>query len=92
MRAISLIFLATMSGLAGYDEQPSRPTSAVVVDIAHGPQPGWDTDKVQITARNSDGLMTEKSVQLALLKCRVGDTVKATAQGVALTLDDRACI
>jgi hypothetical protein len=92
MRVGSFILLVTMSALAGCDEQPSRRTSAVVVDIAHGLRPKWDTDKVQIAARSRDGLMTEKSVPLAMLKCRVGDTVKATAQGLALTLDDRACV
>jgi len=92
MRAGSFVLLVPVMVSAGCAEQPSRQTAAVVVDISHGLEPRWDADKVQITARSSDGLVTEKSIPLAMLKCRVGDTVKATAQGVTLTLDDRACI
>jgi len=92
MKAGGFILFLTMSALAGCHEQPSCQTSAVVVDIAHGLRPKWDTDEVQITAKSRGGLMTEKNVPITMLKCRVGDTVKATVQGIALTLDDRACI
>jgi hypothetical protein len=32
-----------------------------------------------------------KSVLATLLNCRVGDTVRGKARGLALELDDRAC-
>lgn len=78
--------------MAGCTEQPVRQTSAVVVNLAPGLRPKWDTDKVQVTARSLDGLVTVKDVPLAQLKCGVGDTVPASVQGISLTLDDRACI
>lgn len=84
--------LVALLALAACAPQPVRKTSAVVVAIAPGPRPRWDTDKVQITARSSDGLVAVKTIILAQLKCHVGDTVQASAQGIALTLDDRACI
>jgi len=59
----------------------------VVVNIAPGLSPRWDTGKVQVTAKSPDGLVAVKTVLKAQLKCKVGDTVKASA-----TLDDHACI
>ncbi len=92
MRAICLSLFVVTTLLSACSKQPERQTSAVVVNIAPGFRPKWDTDKVQVTARSLDGLVGVKNVPLAQLKCRVGDTVRASAQGIALTLDDRACI
>lgn len=91
MRTIGLSTLVTATLLAACSEQPVRHTSAVVVNIAPGLRPKWDADKVQVTARSLDGLVTVKNVPLAEFKCRVGDTVHASVQGITLTLDDRAC-
>ena len=92
MRTIGLSLVVAATILSACDKQTVHQTSAVVVDIAHGLRPKWDTDKVRITARSSKGLIAEKSIPLAQLKCHVGDTVRAWVQGVALILDDRACV
>lgn len=91
MRTIGLS-LVVATALAACSKQPVRQTSAVVVNIAPGLRPKWDTDKVQVTARSLDGLITVTNVPLAQLKCHVGDTVRASVQGIALTLEDGACI
>lgn len=62
-----------------------------MVSIAPHPNPKWHGDEVVVTARSQDGAFGAKSVLMARLKCRVGDTVHASARGLALTLDDRAC-
>lgn len=90
MRIIGASFLVAATLLAACSEQPVRQTSAVVVNIAPGLHPKWDTDKVQVTARSLNGLVTVKNVPLAEFKCHVGDTVSASVQGLTLTLDDRA--
>ena len=90
---VSLIAIALVS--AACSEQPKRDTRqtiAVVVNIAPGFSPRWDTDKVQVTAKSPDGLVAVKTILTAKLKCRVGDMVKASAHGMVLTLDVRACI
>lgn len=92
MRIVGFSLLLAATLLADCATQPARETSAVVVNIAPGLRPRWDTNKVQITARNLDGLIAVKNVPLAQLKCHVGDTVRASVQGITLTLDDRACI
>ncbi len=92
MRTVGLTFLVVATFLAACSEQPVRQTSAVVVNIAPGLSPRWDANNVQVTARNLDGLVAVKNVPLAKLKCRVGDTVSASVQGITLTLNDEACI
>lgn len=85
----SLILIGT--ALASCYEQPARKLTATVVDIA--PRVSrWHADEVLVTARSSDGLTGEKAVNVALLTCRVGDRVEATARGISLTLDGRACV
>ena len=64
---------------------------AVVVSIALHTNPKWHADEVVATARSQVGAFGAKSVLLEHLNCRVGDTVHASARGLALTLDDRAC-
>ena len=64
----------------------------MAVNVAPGRNARWDTDKVQVTARSVDSLVAVKDVPLARLKCRVGNTVLASIQGLTMTLDDRACI
>jgi hypothetical protein len=92
MRELGLSVVAAATLLVACTRQPVRETSAVVVNIAAGLRPRWDTDHVQVTARSSNGLLAVKDVPLAQLKCHVGDTVRASVQGITLTLDDRACI
>ena len=92
MRTVGLSLAITIAFLAACSKQPVRHTSAVVIDIAPALSPRWDTDKVQVTARSLDGLIAVTNVSLAQLRCHVGDTVRASVQGMALTLEDGACI
>lgn len=78
-------------GMTACTQQPKRETSVVVVSIAPGPSGRWDTDKVVVIAKSRDGVVGTKWVLKRELRCRVGDTVRASVQGIALTLDDRAC-
>ena len=77
--------------VAACTEQPTREVSAVVVSVAPYANPKWDTDKVIVTARSLDGAFGSKSVFIARLNCKVGDTVQASARGVALSIDANAC-
>ena len=79
-------------GMAACSQQPKRETYAIVVSIAPGPSGKWDTDKVVVTARSPDGVVGMKWVAKRQFRCRVGDTLRATIQGTALTLDDGACV
>lgn len=91
MQAIRFILIMSAITLAACSEQPRREVWAVVVSIAPHVSPKWDADEVVVTARSQDGAFGAKSVLTARLNCRVGDTVHASARGLALTLDGRAC-
>ena len=91
MSKIRLGLLATVIFLAACSEQPKHEVWAVVVDIRPHISPRWNTDEMVVEARSADGLRGTKAVLKAGLNCRVGDTVRASAQGIALTLDDHAC-
>lgn len=90
MRRFYFILLATVL-LAACSEQPKHETWAAVVSIAPHSNPKWNPDEVVVTVRSEEGAMGSKSVLTARLKCRVGDTVHGTAQGLAFTLDNHAC-
>lgn len=79
------------SAMPACSDQPSRRTSAVIVNIAPGSHAKYEADKALVTARNPQGLVTSRNVPMSELDCRVGDTVGATAQGLTLTLDPGAC-
>jgi hypothetical protein len=91
MRTVRLSLLAATIALTACTEQPEREVSAVVVSIAPHENPKWNPDEVVVTARTADGAFGSKSVLVARLKCRVGDTVHGSAQGISLTLDDQVC-
>lgn len=91
MRRLRLSLLTGAIALTACSEQPKREVSAVVVSIAPHVSPKWDADEVVITARSPDGSFGAKSVLRAGLNCRVGDRVKASARGLALTLNEHAC-
>ena len=57
--------------------------------VAHHPQ--WHPEEAVVTARSPAGAFGTKTVRAKRLSCRVGDTVRASAQGIALTLDEGAC-
>lgn len=91
--AVSLVrplLLASVLAIAACGNQPERTTSAVVVNLT-APE-GRFTNRVIVTVRSSDGSSGFKGVPLALLTCRVGDTVKVHERGVSLVLDEDACI
>jgi hypothetical protein len=89
MRFITTLLL--LCGLAACSDQTKHETWAVVVNIAPHINPKWNADEVVVTARTQSGVLGTKSVLTARLSCHVGDTVHASVEGVALTLDDHAC-
>lgn len=91
MRLIVSSLLTATTMLVGCDKQPAHETSAIVVNIAPGLSPRWQADKVLVTARSLNGLIGGKIIPLRHLNCHVGDVVQASAQGITLTLDERAC-
>ena len=90
MQAIRLLSIAVAMATGACSEQPQRKVSATVVDIA--PRVSrWHADEVLVTARSESGLLGQKAVETIRLACRLGDRVQASARGVSLTLNDRAC-
>lgn len=85
------VVLAVLWMLSACAEQPKRHVQAVVVSIAPHPNPKYDPDEVVVTARSLDGAYGSQPVPQARLSCRVGDVLPASARGVALTFDARAC-
>jgi hypothetical protein len=91
MRKLRPVLLASILLSPSCHEQPKRQVWALVVSItAHG-NPKWHPEEVVVTARSPEGAAGTKTVLAERLSCRVGDTVRATAQGIALTLDAQAC-
>jgi hypothetical protein len=91
MRPIRLAVLVGTIVSGACNEQPKREAWALVVSIAPRPNPQWHPDELVVTARSPDGAVGTKTVVRARLSCRVGDTVHASARGIALTLDAGAC-
>jgi hypothetical protein len=91
VRMLRLVMLAVLVVPASCSEQPKRQVWAVVVSIASHPNPKWHPEEVVVTARSPAGAFGTKTVRAKRLSCRVGDTVRATAQGIALTLDEGTC-
>jgi hypothetical protein len=83
--------LICLSVLSACSEQPKRDEWAVVVSITPHPNRMRHGDELIVTARGQDELMGTKTVLTAGLTCRVGDTIRATSQGLALTLAKGAC-
>ena len=77
--------------LSSCSNQPEKQVAAVVVSVAEHPQPKFNADELVVTARSEDGAMGSVSVLRARLRCRVGDTVGAREQGIALRLERSAC-
>ena len=91
MRACTIL-LAGMIAAASCTEQPKRETWALVVGIARQANPKWHPDELLVTARSETGAVGTKTVETNRLTCRVGDTVRASSRGIALTLDENACV
>lgn len=72
-------------------EQPQHESWAAVTSIAPHFDPKWYPDEVVVTARSQNRAMGSKSVPIARLNCRVGDTIRGSVQGLALKLDEHAC-
>ncbi|HEY0312686.1 MAG TPA: hypothetical protein VGC56_09345 [Allosphingosinicella sp.] len=91
MRASTILLAGTIAA-ASCTEQPKRETWALVVSIAPHANPKWHPDEVVVTARSETGAVGTKTVEMNRLTCRVGDTVHASSRGIALTLDEQACV
>jgi hypothetical protein len=87
----ALFALVAAAFVTACTEQPEREVQAVVLSIAPQANPKWNPDEVVLTARSPDGAFGSKSILISRLNCKVGDTLQATARGVALTLNDHAC-
>lgn len=77
--------------IAACSEQPARTVWAKVVSIAPPAQPKWHSDEVVVVVRTPDGTVGFANVPSARLACRVGDTVRATVRGIAMTLNAHLC-
>ena len=76
--------------LAACAEQPKREVWAMVTSIAPIAS-RWNTDQLTVAVRSPDGAVGMVRVSAARLHCHVGDTVRASARGVSLTLADGFC-
>lgn len=72
-------------------KQPKRPVQATVTFV--GPQPDVLTygPSVRIVARTADGRIGQISVPAHLLRCKVGDRIRATSRGTSVALDQSSC-
>jgi hypothetical protein len=72
-------------------KQPKRAVQATVTFI--GPQPDVLTygPSVRIVARTADGRIGQISVPAHLLRCKVGDRIRATSRGTSVYLDQSSC-
>ena len=77
--------------VASCSPQPPRRTPALVRSIAPYDQPKVGPDLVMVTAQAPDGRTGFAYVNVRRLRCRVGDTVDATEQGVTLTIEPHSC-
>ena len=79
--------------LAGCQQRPSQPPQHVNARIiAITPRVSrWESDQMVIQFQSSNGLIGKRMMLFSEIHCGVGDTVKATAQGVSLTMDDASC-
>jgi hypothetical protein len=74
-----------------FPKQPKRPVEATVTFV--GPQPDVLTygPSVRIVAKTPDGRIGQTSVPAHLLRCKVGDRVRATGHGTSVYLDQSSC-
>ncbi len=72
--------------------QPAQPTVATVTWVGAEPS-GRRTyaPRVTIVARTADGRTGRMSVPAHKLRCKVGDRIRATRQGVSVRLDPASC-
>jgi hypothetical protein len=91
MQFVLFGLMVILLSLTGCSKQPERETFAVVVSIT--PRVSrWHTNEILVIARSPNGEIGAKSVLKSRLACRVGDTVRASARGIALTLNEQACV
>lgn len=86
-----LLLIVGVMALPSCTPQPQHDVSAVVVSMAPRANPRWNANKMVVTIRSPDGAVGSKSILIERLNCRVGDTVRATARGIALALNDGEC-
>ena len=91
MRPRFLIVTAIMA-LTCCQPQPKRAVWAKVVSVSSPYDPKYRPGDVLVEFESNDGLMGGKTMQASLNRCQIGDTVRATAQGITLKLDEKACL
>ena len=84
-----LILTSTL--LASCAPQPKREVTAKVVSISFPYSPRWRPGEVAIEFQTNDGLVGRKTMLASLNRCKVGDTVRAHAQGLTLNFDEKVC-
>ena len=79
--------------LVGCQQQPVQPKQHVTARIiAITPRVSrWESDQMIIQFQSANGLTGKRVMPATEIHCALGDTVKATAQGVSLTMDDASC-
>lgn len=85
----SIMIAATLATACA--PQPARKTPALVKSIAPYEQPKFGADLVMVTAQAPDGRTGFAYVNVRRLRCKVGDIVDATEQGVTLTIEPHSC-
>ena len=85
------LIVVFMMALVCCQPQPKRMVWAKVVSVSSPYNPKYRSGEVLIEFE-SDSLMGGKTMQTSLNRCQVGDTVRATAQGLTLKLDEKACL
>lgn len=85
---IGVVFALALVGCGEW--QPERKVMATVIAIT--PRLSrWKPHEVVVTLRSNKGLTAAKSVQIARLACRMGDSTLVKVRGVTLVLDDGTC-
>ena len=86
------LIVTAMMALACCQTQPKRAVWAKVVSVSFPYNPKYRPGEVLIEFESLDGLMGKETLRASLNRCQIGDTVRATAQGITLKLDENACL
>lgn len=91
MKPRFLIVAATMA-LTCCQPQPKRTVWVKITSVSSPYNPKYQPGEVLVEFESNDGLVGGKTMQASLNRCQIGDTVRATAQGITLKLDEKACL
>lgn len=84
------LLLVMMLALTACHPLPKHRVKARVVDI-YSRASRRRPDQLIIVFQTRGGLMEQRSMPMSDLRCAVGDTVDATAQGISLQVAETAC-